>query len=169
MLIRPIRASDSQSFLDLLHALDSETSFMMLEPGERNTTATEQEGRIRNLLSQPNQMILVAEGEGELAGYVLAEGGEFRRNRRTAYIVAGVRQSHAGRGLGSRLFAEIEAWAVQTGIHRLELTVMTHNQRAVALYQRMGFQIEGVKKDSLLVGGAYVDEYYMAKILAGLR
>jgi RimJ/RimL family protein N-acetyltransferase len=34
-----------------------------------------------------------------------------------------------------------------------------------SLYQKMGFQVEGIKKDSLLVDGVYVDEYYMGKIL----
>jgi hypothetical protein len=34
-----------------------------------------------------------------------------------------------------------------------------------SLHQKMAFQIEGIKKDSLLVDGVYVDEYYMGKIL----
>ena len=29
----------------------------------------------------------------------------------------------------------------------------------------MGFVIEGTKRDSLLVDGSYVDEYYMAKLI----
>ena len=33
-----------------------------------------------------------------------------------------------------------------------------------SLHQKMAFQIEGIKKDSLLVDGVYVDEYYMGKI-----
>lgn len=42
---------------------------------------------------------------------------------------------------------------------------MTHNQVAVALYSRQGFQIEGPRKDSLLVDGEYVDEYLMATLV----
>jgi hypothetical protein len=42
---------------------------------------------------------------------------------------------------------------------------MTHNEAGIALYRRRGFKIEGVKKHSLLVGGWYVDEYYMARLL----
>ena len=59
----------------------------------------------------------------------------------------------------------LEKWATDHKIHRLELTVMSHNERAVNLYQKMGFKIEGIKQDSLLVNDEYVDEYYMAKIL----
>jgi Acetyltransferases, including N-acetylases of ribosomal proteins len=46
---------------------------------------------------------------------------------------------------------------------RLELTVMVHNERAIALYKKMGFEIEGTKKRSMRIDGQYVDEYYMAK------
>jgi GNAT superfamily N-acetyltransferase len=69
---------------------------------------------------------------------VEAIGGRVRRNRHTAYVVIGVRQVHAGQGIGRRLLAELERWARANGVHRLELTVMTHNERAVALYRRRG-------------------------------
>ncbi len=50
-------------------------------------------------------------------------------------------------------------------LDRIELTVMTHNEAGIALYRRQSFEIEGVKKQSLLMDGQYVDEYYMAKLL----
>lgn len=59
----------------------------------------------------------------------------------------------------------MEKWALENTITRLELTVMTHNERAVRLYKKMGFKIEGLKEKSLIVDGKYVDEYYMGKIL----
>jgi hypothetical protein len=42
---------------------------------------------------------------------------------------------------------------------------MCHNEHGIRLYQKMGYQTEGVKQDSLWVNGKYVNEYYMAKIL----
>jgi outer membrane protease len=42
---------------------------------------------------------------------------------------------------------------------------MTHNEAGIALYRRRRFEIEGIKKHSLLVGSQYVDEYYMARLL----
>jgi RimJ/RimL family protein N-acetyltransferase len=49
-------------------------------------------------------------------------------------------------------------------LRRVELTVHTTNQRAIAAYKRCGFQVEGVRRSSLLVDGKYVDEYLMAVI-----
>lgn len=165
MKIRAIDESDSEQFLLLGKLLDEETQFMMLEPGERNLTVEEQAQRIKNVLAHDNQIILVAEVENQLAGFLGAYGGSFRRNRHSAYIVIGIRQNFAGQGIGQQLFEALESWAVEHDLHRLELTVMCHNERALRLYQKMGYKIEGRKQDSLRIDGRYVDEYYMAKML----
>jgi RimJ/RimL family protein N-acetyltransferase len=165
MNIRPITENDTEQFLLLCRSLDQETQFMMLEPGERTTTIEEQRQRIQNVLASKNQMIFVLEDGTRLVGYLGAYGGGYQRSRHAAYIVTGILQEYAGRGLGKRLFEALEEWSVQRGLHRLELTVMIQNERAVYLYQKMGFEIEGAKRDSLQVDGRYVDEYYMAKLL----
>ena len=169
MKIRVIRESDGEQFLLLGKLLDEETEFMMLEPGERTLTIAEQTERIKDVLSKNNQVILVAKHEAQLVGFLGAYGGSFRRNRHCAYIVIGIRQKFAGQGIGKQLFEALDQWAVDHQLHRLELTVMCHNERAVRLYQKMGYKIEGVKQDSLRVNGKYVDEYYMAKILDPLQ
>jgi len=166
VLIREVCENDAEGFLDLCKRLDEETQFMMLEPGERLTTAAEQRERIKRLLLRDNQIILVAETNNRLVGYLAAWGGEYRRNRHSAHIVIGILQDFAGQGIGTRLFTEIDGWAQRQSIHRLELTVMAHNTTALGLYKKMGFKIEGTKKDSLFVNGQYVDEYYMAKLLS---
>lgn len=166
--IRPIMLDDADAFLRLNLALDAETRCMMLEPGERTTTPAEQRQRIAGWLASPNSMVFVAapdDSGGELAGYLAALGGGYRRNRHTAHIVVGIRQAYSGQGIGTRLFQALEAWAVGAGLHRLELTVMTHNAAAVALYRKMGFVVEGTHAHTLCVDGRYVDEFSMAKLL----
>jgi RimJ/RimL family protein N-acetyltransferase len=67
-------------------------------------------------------------------------------------------------GLASRMLGEVIAWAPAAGVKRLELTVHTSNIRAVALYQRHGIEIEGTRRCSLRVDGAYTDEHLMSLI-----
>jgi len=50
-------------------------------------------------------------------------------------------------------------------LHRLELTVMAHNSRAIRLYKRMGFSVEGRRSECLFVDGQFIDELTMAAIL----
>lgn len=165
IIIRNIQPSDAQNFLALCKQLDEETQFMMLEPGERTTTIAEQAQRIQQLLANNHGTILLAEKNGCLVGYVAGERGSYNRNRHKADIVIGILLTHAGQGLGARLLVALEQWAHSIKLHKLELTVMAHNDRAIKLYKKMGFVVEGVSVDSLFVDGRYVDELDMAKIL----
>jgi RimJ/RimL family protein N-acetyltransferase len=163
--VREIREQDAEAFLNLCKQLDKETQFMMLEPGERLTTVEGQRERIRNILLKDNQTILVAEDNDKLVGYLGALGGNYKRNRSTVYIIIGVLQAFTDQGVGTELFTGLERWAREHKMHRLELTVMIHNDRAIHVYKKMGFEIEGTKKHSLFVNEVYVDEYYMARLL----
>jgi RimJ/RimL family protein N-acetyltransferase len=165
IIIRTICEDDAEQFLSLCKQLDLETQFMLLEPGERKTTLEEQRTQIDILLRQMNQTIFVAELENQLIGNLAASGGTFKRNRHNAYLVIGILQAFTGQGIGTQLFQRLEEWARQQHIHRLELTVMTHNIAGIALYKKQGFAIEGTKRQSLLINGQFIDEFYMAKLL----
>jgi putative acetyltransferase len=49
---------------------------------------------------------------------------------------------------------------------RLELTVFVDNERAIALYRKFGFEIEGTHRAYALRAGRYADTYAMARIKA---
>jgi RimJ/RimL family protein N-acetyltransferase len=42
---------------------------------------------------------------------------------------------------------------------------MAHNSRAIRLYERMGFSVEGRRAECLFVDGQFIDELTMAAIL----
>lgn len=163
MIIRQAKPADAKKYLSFLHTLDSQTSFMLFEPGERTTSEEEVRSRIENAME--NSLLLVAESEGEIVGFLSAGRGTVNRIKHSAYIVTGILEEYRGKGIGKKLFKELDSWAVEKGLVRLELTVMVNNEGAVVLYRKMGFKIEGLKEKSCLVDGVYVDEYYMAKIL----
>ncbi len=131
---------------------------MLLEPGERTEGPGDVAADLDQVARGGNSVVLVAESAGQLAGYAEARGGKFRRNQATAHVVR-------GQGAGTGLLQELKRWAPAHGIHRLELTVMAHNQRARDLYLRMGFTIEGRRRECLAVDGRLVDELYMGLLV----
>jgi RimJ/RimL family protein N-acetyltransferase len=155
---------DAVGLLALKQRLDRETSFMLLEPDERTEDSTDIAADLSSMAGTAN-CIVVAETAGRLVGYAEARGGGFRRNRITAHVVIGVLAAAGGQGVGSGLLRELELWAPGHGIHRLELTVMSHNHRARRLYERMGYAVEGRRRECLLVDGRLADELYMARLL----
>jgi RimJ/RimL family protein N-acetyltransferase len=163
--IREIREADAEAFLSLQRQLDEETEMMMLEPGERSSEVDEARSHLRATLASPNSTIIVAESEHRIVGYVEAVGGRYRRNAHGAYVVIGVLQSHQGRSVGSALLASLRTWARDHEVTRLELTVRADNEPARRLYERAGFEVEGLRRASLRVGREMIDEYSMALVI----
>jgi RimJ/RimL family protein N-acetyltransferase len=164
--IRPATADDAEQLRALQQALDTESRFMLLEPAERDPDPAPLRRRLgEQAAGRSPSFTHVAAGDAELAGYVDVDVLPFARARGTGYVVMGVRAAYAGHGLGGGLLAAAVETARERGMRRLELTVMTHNQRALGLYLRTGFVVEGLRRSALSVDGAAVDEYYMGLLL----
>ena len=51
---------------------------------------------------------------------------------------------------------------------RVELEVYADNERAIHLYEKLGFEQEGLLRMTTVRNGRYVDEYKMARIRPGV-
>jgi RimJ/RimL family protein N-acetyltransferase len=165
MIIRQAVEQDAEKFAKLIHEVENTSNYMLFGPGERTFNPDAQRRLIQAFKTENNSNIFLAEAENELTGYLIARGGSASRNQHSAYLVIGIMERHRGSGVGTKLFEELFAWANKVKIHRLELTVVTQNTAGLGLYKKMGFEIEGTKKDSLFVDGNYINEYYMSKII----
>jgi ribosomal protein S18 acetylase RimI-like enzyme len=120
---------------------------------------------LQSVLVEPNSRLFLAEESGNPVGFLLAVAGKWRRARHAVSVDVGILASHCGLGLGERLFMELEDWARAQGIRRIELFVRESNQRARRLYEKRGFEVEGVRRGSLRIGNEYFNEVWMAKLL----
>lgn len=165
MNLREIHPTDAAAFIDLLASIEEDSPFALLEPGERKTTYQEQWEEINAILARDNQVIFVVEYQEILVGWLGAFGEPYRRVKHSVLVGVGIRKEYRNKGIGTHLFEALENWAWAQGIRRLELLVQTGNEAGISLYRKMGFQIEGTKRESYCIDGKYVDEYLMARIL----
>ncbi len=111
-----------------------------------------------------NDSLLVAELDGQLVG----NGGLHRRTGRrhhSAMLGLGLRDAFQGRGIGNALMSALVDMADNwLDIRRLDLTVYTDNDRAIALYERFGFVREGMLRADSYRGGRYADVLLMARL-----
>ncbi|RZI48287.1 GNAT family N-acetyltransferase [Lactococcus kimchii] len=159
MRIRRIDLSDARALWELQKQLDTETKFMLLEPEERKFDLSQTIGQISRF-----DFLIGAEVDGKLIGYLSAKRGHTHRIEHMAYIVVGILEDFQHQGIGGQFFILLDEWAKDKGIKRLELTVITKNYAAIALYQKSGFEIEGVRKAAMCVDGEFTDEFYMSKV-----
>jgi ribosomal protein S18 acetylase RimI-like enzyme len=84
-----------------------------------------------------------------------------------AVLGVGVMIDYRGRGIGTALIRATLERARAAGLTRIELTVREHNDRAIALYEKLGFAHEGLKRNAVRVDGKYENLICMALILLG--
>jgi L-phenylalanine/L-methionine N-acetyltransferase len=111
---------------------------------------------------------LVATVGSELVGNIGVHRQTRPRRAHVGEIGMGVRDSWQGKGVGTALMrAALDLADNWLGLKRVELTVYTDNERAIALYQKFGFEIEGTHRAYSLRDGVYVDAHAMARIVPG--
>jgi ribosomal protein S18 acetylase RimI-like enzyme len=164
MIIRLATKLDATQILLVMN--DAENSgFMLANPGERNLKPESIEKIIGNINGTAESGFFVAELNEAILGYMIVRGDTLERTSHRASIVIGVHSTSRGKGVGTALFEHVFEWAKQKEFHRLELTVIESNEQALGLYKKMGFEMEGIRKDALVIEGKYVNEMYMGKIL----
>ncbi|KEI74294.1 GNAT family N-acetyltransferase [Clostridium botulinum] len=134
-------------------------------------------GRISERLEQSKEFIqslgsndhlLVAEikeeDKNKVVGVIGLNINSNPRTKHTASLGMMVHKAYQGNGIGKKLMSEIldlaDTWLM---LARIELGVFTDNEKAIKLYEKFGFKIEGTKKYAAIKNGRYADEYIMAR------
>jgi ribosomal protein S18 acetylase RimI-like enzyme len=101
----------------------------------------------------------VALVSGRVVGFcdVLPTHGEARAH--VGILGVGLLPEFRGCGIGAALMTAAIDRAWEKGFTRIELTVRTDNARAKRLYDRLGFQTEGINPRAFCVGGQYFDSF----------
>jgi RimJ/RimL family protein N-acetyltransferase len=68
-----------------------------------------------------------------------------------------------GKGLGSEALKLLLQWCfLEMNLNRVGLEVMIYNTRAIAVYERLGFQHEGRQRQAVIRDGVYYDVLLMS-------
>lgn len=122
---------------------------------------------VRELLTKSGEgdHILVAVIDGEVVGVIGLHTSSRPRVNHKGEIGMMVRDDWQGKGIGTAMVrAVIDLADKWLNLTRIELTVFTDNEPAIALYRKFGFEIEGTHRKYAFRDGEFVDAYAMARI-----
>ena len=79
-------------------------------------------------------------------------------HHRRSEIGLNIARQYQGQGFGTEAIKWALHWGFHyAGLHRIELSAFGYNQGALKLYERLGFVLEGRKRDFLWFDGKYWD------------
>ncbi len=164
-VIRNAKGTDAKALSELRLLIDGETENMDREPGEAYMDETAFQTLIREDAEQSHNLFLVAEAEGSLVGYCRCQGSTLKRFSHRVEFGICVLKAYWGYGIGKALLTQSVSWADANGIKKMMLSVLETNTKAIALYERLGFMVEGMlKKDRLLSDGRYYSTVIMGRV-----
>jgi RimJ/RimL family protein N-acetyltransferase len=160
--IREVLVEDAQAVLAYLEDISGETDFLSFGPGEFDLTLAEEEGFIRQCLESANLLFLVGSIDDTVVALLHFEAGRRPRTRHSGGLGMSVRKPYWSLGIGSLMLDTLIDWAKETQvITKINLRVRTDNQRAVRLYRRKGFAVEGTICREIWLDGRYFDTHWM--------
>ena len=156
--VRPARADDEEALL----RSDQATWSPYTSPAPGPSV-----GPFFNERTVPEN-VLVAELDGRPVGWGKMEHPTELAASDHVWHVNGLAVDPAfeGRGAGRALMEALIELARERGGRRMTLRVFAPNERAQRLYDRLGFEVEGVMHGEFKVGdGEYVDDLFLALAL----
>lgn len=110
-------------------------------------------------------IMLLAIVRGEIGGYLFLEGYHSPYLKHRATLTIDLLDAHTNKGIGTKLMASAEEWAVKNQLRRLELNVAKTNEAAIALFKKFDYVVEGECHDAILIDDHFENELIMSKTL----
>lgn len=137
ILIRPAQLEDSSAIAQLYNPYIRDTIITFEE-----SDVTEQDIQQRmQAVNEAGLFWLVAEHQGELAGYAYATAWRPRHAYRfSVEMTAYVSPAQQGKGVGSRLYDDLLAALRSQGVHSAMGGIALPNDASIALHEKFGFK-----------------------------
>jgi len=158
LVVRPAVPADADALVALGRSVASEEELWLTYDRSRG----EERRHVRGVRRDPNVAIFVAETPAGIVGRLTIGRDQRPYSHHVAEVGLMVAADQRRRGIGSALMEEALSWARASGITKVELEVFPHNEPAIALYRKLGFEEEGRRRKRYLIGGHHVDAVLMA-------
>jgi RimJ/RimL family protein N-acetyltransferase len=162
--VRRATPGDAAALVELAHAVGSEPEGWLITNGEWRSPSEERR-YLRSVRRHSHAAVFVAETADGIVGRISLARETHPASEHVADLGLMVAAPHRRRGVGRALMDAAEAWALEVGVHKLELHVFPYNAAAIALYEGMGYEREGYRRDHFRRSDGFVDAILMAKVV----
>lgn len=163
--IIPITEEHIQGFWSAVDSVARERKYLaFLEGPPINST---REFVLENI--KDNWPHFIAVSEGQIIGWCDISALDRPVFAHIGSLGIGILAFYRGLGIGKRLMQKSIQKAEQKGLTRIELTVREKNKSAIALYEKFGFEKEGIHKNAVCIDGKYENHVFMALLLGDAK
>jgi putative acetyltransferase len=164
VVFRPEQLSDTEMLWEMFSTLSEESKSKLLPPFSRERI----ESWTQNIdYDEVLAIVAVVEEKGvqRIIGTTSLKFNPQEPLKHKAELGLTVHDDYQNRGIGTALLRHLVNVAKMRKLTKLHLNVNTDNDRAINVYKKTGFTIEGKLCNESCINGKYRDEYRMALLL----
>ncbi|PCG19197.1 GNAT family N-acetyltransferase [Brachyspira sp. G79] len=159
--IREAHIEDAQDIIEYIKKVSDETDFLISGSEERQLDVKREEEFLQSIQHLTLEKMFLYEISGKIVGICNLKGINKVRIRHRVDLGITVLKDYWSRGIASELINHAVDYCRLNYIKKIELTVRTDNERALKLYKKAGFDIEGEIKSFFCINGIYYNCYIM--------
>lgn len=167
VILRNAETEDAEMLMRYLKAVAEETPYLLREAEEWTLNLDQEKEIINAKIEDDRELMLIALVDGKHAGNCsLMRAGHVIRNRHRCTVGIALYQEFCGRGIGRIMLDTVLGAAKRAWYEQAELEVAAGNARAIALYEKLGFERYGRFPNNMKYkDDSYTDTYWMMKRL----
>jgi RimJ/RimL family protein N-acetyltransferase len=163
--ISKARLNEAREIIDFLNKIGGETDFLTFGLNGFSYSIDEQKKIISKCLDLKQCLMLVGKVDSKIVSQLFLQRFNNVRTDHVAEIGISVDKNNWGQGIASKMMYHAIAWAQNNNITKLQLQVRTDNERAIKLYSKLGFIIEGEIAKAIKINDQYFNDYLMGLLL----
>ena len=166
-IFRSPTAEDAHEMINYLKTCASETEFILRYPEECVETDEQEAKFLTEKSASKTQMMIVCEMDGQIAGSCQISFNNRLKIKHRASVSIVLLKKYWNLGIGTAMFEEMIKIAKQKGVSQMELEFVEGNDRALRLYEKLGFHVVAEKPNAIrLKNGSLLKEFFMIKELS---
>ncbi|MCM3719601.1 GNAT family N-acetyltransferase [Fictibacillus phosphorivorans] len=156
--LRPVEEKDAQDIIKHVETIIQAGRYLQKE----KPRSLEEEIKFIQEVRLKNNMYTAVERNGKVVGIARVIKGELIMKSHTGIFRTWIHPDSQGLGIGKQVMNYTLEWGRTNQLHKLWLTVFSGNEKAVKVYEKSGFIIEGRQKNQAFIDGKFEDEIFMA-------
>ena len=167
VIIRRAQTGDEDAYACVANACYRETRFLSRSADDEPLAARSLLGFIEDMASSEKEVLLVAVYEGRIVGFgqITACLNRVKMKHKCALDIS-ILKDFWHLGIGTALMSSLIGFAEVAGYEQINLSVASDNERAISLYEKLGFEVTGREVHAMKhADGDYSDFVFMTRFI----
>lgn len=155
-ILRTPTKDDAKEMIEYLNIIGGESDFITFGKNEFTLSVEAEEEYIEKTNSMENCKNVLTIINNEIVGIASISSPQKERMKHNGTLGISFRKKYWGMGLGNEVMNYLIEWANSNCIiKKINLLVREDNERGIKLYEKFGFEREGLLKKDIYVKGVY--------------